>query len=308
MKTLACRALVPACWLALLLCGAAPAPAMAQVLDQARLIHSEKSLYRQVLVYEDGTTRCLCFTRQCSIGRQSCVDLKLPDHLVFEYTRMMLSSLFLTPEPQHILVIGLGGGTLPMALERVLPQADIDTVEVDPAVTIVAQRYFGFHTDDRLHVIEQDGRAYVRQAIRAGKHYDLIMLDAYDNQYIPEHLLTREFLNEVRTLLTPGGIVAANTFSGSRLYSNESVTYRAVFGEFYNIKSGNRVILASNGPLPSIDTVTRNSRRFATVFETLGASRQQLLDQFSTRTDWDTGARVLTDQYSPANLLNGQAP
>lgn len=306
MKTLACRALVPACWAALLLCGAAPATA--QVLDQARLIHSEKSLYRQVLVYEDGTTRCLCFTRQCSIGRQSCVDLKLPDHLVFEYTRMMLSSLFLTPEPQHILVIGLGGGTLPMALERVLPQADIDTVEVDPAVTIVAQRYFGFHTDDRLHVIEQDGRAYVRQAIRAGKHYDLIMLDAYDNQYIPEHLLTREFLNEVRTLLTPGGIVAANTFSGSRLYSNESVTYRAVFGEFYNIKSGNRVILASNGPLPSIDTVTRNSRRFATVFETLGASRQQLLDQFSTRTDWDTGARLLTDQYSPANLLNGQAP
>ena len=306
MKMPVCRAVVRSGWIALLLCVAPPS--LAQLLDQARLIHSEKSLYRQVLVYEDGSTRCLCFTRQCSIGRQSCVDLKLPDHLVFEYTRMMLSSLFLTPEPQHVLVIGLGGGTLPLTLERVLAHADIDTVEVDPAVIIVAQRYFGFHTDDRLHVIEQDGRAYVRQAIRAGIHYDLIMLDAYDNQYIPEHLLTREFLNEVRTLLPPGGVVAANTFSGSRLYSNESVTYRAVFGEFYNIKSGNRVILASNGALPSIDTVTRNSQRFANVFETLGVSRQQLLGQFSTQPDWDTDARVLTDQYSPANLLNSQLP
>ena len=29
------------------------------------------------------------------------------------------------------------------------------------------------------------------------------MLDAYDHQYIPEHMLTREFLSEVRSLLTP---------------------------------------------------------------------------------------------------------
>lgn len=282
--------------------------ASAQVADQPRLIHSEKSLYRQVLVYEDSVNRCLCFTHQCAIGRQSCIDLKLPTHLVFEYTQMMLASLFLAPEPQHVLVIGLGGGTLPLTLEKLLPKADIDTVEVDPAVVVVARQYFGFHNDARLHVIELDGRTYVRQAIRAGKHYDLVMLDAYDNQYIPEHLLTREFLLEVRQLLAPGGVVAANTFSQSKLYSNESVTYRAVFGDFYNVKSSNRVILATNGPLPSIDTLTGNSRRFANSFDTLGISTKRLLEQLSTRTDWDSGARVLTDQYSPANLLNGATP
>jgi len=280
----------------------------AQVPGQSQLIHSEKSLYRQVLVYEDGTNRCLCFTHLCSLGRQSCIDLKLPDHLVFEYTQMMLGALYLNPDPQKVLVIGLGGGTLPLTLERILPKADIDAVEVDPAVVRVAQRYFGFRADARLHVVEQDGRAYVRQALRAGKHYDLIMLDAYDNQYIPEHLLTREFLSEVRTLLQPSGVVAANTFSQSRLYSNESVTYRSVFGEFYNVKSANRVILAVNGPLPSMDSVAGNSRRFTNVFDRLGFSTKGLLDRFSTATDWDTGARVLTDQYSPANLLNSPSP
>jgi spermidine synthase len=280
----------------------------AQVPEQSQLIHSEKSLYRQVLVYEDSTSRCLCFTHLCSLGRQSCIDLRRPDHLIFEYTQMMLGALYLKPEPQNVLVIGLGGGTLPLTLEKLLPKADIDAVEVDPAVVRVAQRYFGFRSDARLHVFEQDGRAYVRQSIRAGKRYDLIMLDAYDNQYIPEHLLTREFLSEVRTLLQPGGIVAANTFSQSRLYSNESVTYRSVFGGFYNVKSANRVILAANGPLPLLDTVARNSRRFSNAFDGLGFSRQALLDRFSTATDWDTGARILTDQYSPANLLNSSSP
>ena len=72
-----------------------------------------------------------------------------------------------------------------------------------------------FPADARVHVLVEDGRAYVRHTLRGGKRYDLIMLDAYDNQYIPEHMLTREFLSEVRSLLQPDGIVAANTFSSA---------------------------------------------------------------------------------------------
>jgi spermidine synthase len=274
-----------------------------------KLIHSEKSLYRDVFVYDnaaaDGTTRCLCFTKLCAIGRQTCIDLKQPNKLVFEYTRMMLGALYLKPDPHDILIIGLGGGTLPRTLEQLLPQADIDVVEIDPAVVGVAEQYFGFKPDERVHLIVQDGRAYARQSLRDNRHYDLIILDAYEHQYIPEHMLTREFLTEVGSLLAPSGIVAANTFSSSRLYNNESVTYASVYGTFYNLRSGNRVILASNAPLPSIDDATRNSRLFAAAFEPYGVTAQMLLPMFSTRPDWDTKARVLTDQYSPSNLLNG---
>jgi len=271
-----------------------------------RLVHSEKSLYREVFVYEDGATRCLCFTRLCAIGRQTCIDLKQPNRLVFEYTRMMLGALYLKPDPHSILIIGLGGGTLPRTLERLLPNADIDVVEIDPAVVAVAQQYFGFRPDEHVHLTVQDGRAYVRQALRTSKRYELIMLDAYEHQYIPEHMLTREFLSEVRALLQPDGIVAANTFSSSQLYQNESVTYSSVFGQFYNLHSGNRVILAANGALPSIYDATLNSRHFAAAFEPYGFSSATVLLMFSTQPDWDPGARVLTDQYSPSNLLNGR--
>ncbi|HEY6451540.1 MAG TPA: fused MFS/spermidine synthase [Steroidobacteraceae bacterium] len=294
--------------LALLALPAAAAPyptQQPQALTKMPQIHSERSLYRQVLVYGDDDERCLCFTLKCAIGRQSCMYLRWPDRLVFEYAHMMLGALFLVPEPRSILIIGLGGGSLPHALSGLLPDADIDIVEIDPAVVRVAQSYFGFHPTAHEHVFEEDGRAYVRRMLRTDKRYALIMLDAYDAQYIPEHLLTREFLEQVRALLVPGGIVAANTFSSSRLYQSESVTYRAVFGPFYNLKRANRVILAANGALPTLAQATSNALNYQDALRALGVNAQFVLSLFSTAVDWDPTARVLTDQYSPANLLNG---
>lgn len=272
--------------------------------DALELLHSERSLYRQVLVYGEGNVRFLCFTRQCAIGRQSSIDLSQPDRLLFDYTHMMMAALFMGAAPRSVLVIGLGGGSLPRALAAALPAARIDAVEIDPAVTRVARQYFNFAPGPNVSVIEEDGRAYVKRALRAGRHYDLVMLDAYDHEYIPEHLLTREFLQEVKSLLTSNGVVAANTFSSSKLYDSESVTYRAVFGEFYNLKSANRVILARNGALPSLDEVGRNAAPYQGTFSRLGFSVEEVRGRFSVNGDWNPAARVLTDQYSPANLLN----
>jgi len=271
-----------------------------------RLVHSERSLYREVLVYENGDTRCMCFTRNCRVGRQSCIDTRHPDRLVMRYPQMMLGALFVNPAPQSVLIVGLGGGTLPRALRKVLPNVRIDVVEIDPAVVRVANRYFDFKSNDLTRVIESDGRVYVKRAQRTGQHYDLIMLDAFDHEYIPEHLLTREFLQEVKSLLTPQGVLAANTFSSSRLYEHESVTYEAVFGKFFNLKRDNRVIVTRLGVLPDDASLRTASEQFASPFDAFGFRASEILPLFSQARDWDPGARVLTDQYSPANLLNLQ--
>ncbi|HSJ41614.1 MAG TPA: hypothetical protein VK955_11230, partial [Xanthobacteraceae bacterium] len=52
---------------------------------EQRLVHSERSLYREVLVYETGDVRCMCFTRNCRVGRQSCIDTRHPDRIVMNY-------------------------------------------------------------------------------------------------------------------------------------------------------------------------------------------------------------------------------
>jgi spermidine synthase len=286
-------------WWVLLLFVASVASA-----DNMKLLHSERSLYREVLVYEAGSVRCICFTRFCRIGRQTCQDVKHPDRIVMNYPQMMLGSLFVKPEPRSVLIIGLGGGTIPRALHEVIPEARIDVVEIDPAVVTVARRYFDLGKNGKLNVIEADGRVHVKRALRGEQRYDLIMLDAFDHEYIPEHLLTQEFLKEVKSLLAPGGVLAANTFSSSRLYDHESATYASVFPQFFNLKRENRVIIASNGPLPDDSQLRANSAKFQKAFDSFGFSAGKLLPLFSRKQDWERDARVLTDQYSPANLLN----
>src|SRR5690606_41486158 len=64
-----------------------------------------------------------------------------PEKMVFDYTRTMMTALFVRPQINRALVIGLGGGTLPMALQKIAPQARLDTVEIDPAVVSVAKRF-----------------------------------------------------------------------------------------------------------------------------------------------------------------------
>ncbi|NDP62202.1 fused MFS/spermidine synthase [Polaromonas sp.] len=270
----------------------------------AQDIYQEKSLYRNILVYEEQGLRCMKFGRQ-GTGRQTCISLQHPDALVLSYTRMLLGALYLNPQPQNILIIGLGGGSLPSTLKKMIPQARIETVELDPSVAKVAERFFGFMPASNNIVTIEDGRVFVKRAQKQGKKYDLIILDAFDQVYVPEHMLTREYLLEVKSLLEKDGVLAANTFSSSRLYDAESATYASVFGGFFNLKTENRVILAKNGGLPPMAQIQANARQLEPKLNLFGTGKDWLLPLFSTKIDWPEGTRILTDQYSPVNLMNG---
>jgi len=275
----------------------------------ARIIHRERSLYSTILVDQRGSLVCLQFSVRSDQRNQSCKDLNRPKDLVFGYAKLMLTSLLLVPDPQRILVVGLGGGTLPMTLNELYPHARIDVVEIDPAVVTVAETYFEFAENDQIHVVVQDARVFTKRAGLKGEHYDLIMLDAFNGDYIPEHLMTREYLEETKALLADDGVIAANTFAISRLYDHESTTYQAVFGEFFNAtmpESANRIILTTGRSLPALDDLAAVARELAPRLLPYGVRLLDYRRELSTRVDWDPEARILTDQYAPANLLQGQ--
>ncbi|NTV72563.1 MAG: fused MFS/spermidine synthase, partial [Azonexaceae bacterium] len=140
-----------------------------------------------------------------------------------------------------------------------------------------------------ITVFEEDGRVFVRRAIKKGYKYDLVLLDAFDHEYIPEHLLTREFLEDVKKTILPGGVLAANTWATSRLYAHESVTYQSVFGEFFNLKYISRVILTKQDGLPSMEVIKKNSDALDDKLKRFGVEASWLLPLFSTRRDWRTG-------------------
>lgn len=274
---------------------------------QSNIIHEERSMYRNIAVTEGNGRRCMLFNQHRGDRNQTCMDLADPKRLVFHYTRMSLAGLLLNPQPKNILIAGLGGGSIPVSMHELFPEAMIDVLEIDPAVVRVAERFFNFREGDRLDVHVVDARVFIKRAALQGRQYDYIMLDAFTGEYIPEHLLTREFLEEVSQLLTPDGVLVANTFSTSELYDHESVTYRAVFGSFYNFKlpvSGNRVIIARKGGVPSQAGLSSIARNLHEQLEPYGVPILEYPARLSTSADWDESKRVLTDQYSPGNLLN----
>ncbi len=280
--------------------SAGPAHALLQT------VHSERSVYRNIFVTDDDGLRCLTFRRFVGGHRQTCIRMSDPYELVFPYAKMMLGALALNPHPKRVLIVGLGGGTLPTNLRGMAPEADITVVELDPAVVKVAKQFFKFETGPKLNIEVQDGRVFIKRALAKGERYDLVMLDAFEDDYIPEHLLTKEFLTEVKGILTPDGVLAANTFSSSNLYPYESATYAAVFGPFYNLKLANRIIWAQPGKLTDMMTIHRNAEALAPEFAKRGFTPAWLMDVPSTVRDWAEDTRVLTDQYSPSNLLNGK--
>src|SRR5258705_71514 len=261
----------PKILLALLFTLLGLAPANAQ-----QLLHQERSLYRNIFVTQDGNERCMLFRYPVPFGRESCVLLNDRKRLIFDYTQMMLAGLYLNPKPAKLLIIGEGGGTIPTALQEMLPDTQIDLVELDVAVDRVAKQYFEFKPGPKMRVTIEDGRVFVKRAIPQKPNYDIIMLDAFDADYIPEHMLKREFLQEVKSILAPNGVIVANTFSNSALYDYESVTYRDVFGAFYNLKLGNRIIVRRANGIPSMDVIRANAQTLYARLKEPGTCSQHL--------------------------------
>lgn len=276
----------------------------ARAAGEIRLVHEERSLYRNILITEDDDRRCMRFMLHAkATHNQSCMYLDNDQELVFEYTRMTVAAAISHEAPKRILIIGLGGGSLPRAFNRLWPEAEIMSVEIDVAVVKAAQKWFGYSENSRIKTGIADARVFVKRALKNKQQWDLVVLDAFNGDYIPEHLLTREFLEEVRGVLAPGGKVIANTFSTSKLYHHESTTYAAVFPELKMLRAegGNRVLIASMTPI----ALPLNAERHAywqPLLKPLGVDLDRV-QALLKPADWDRNARVLTDQFSPANIL-----
>lgn len=277
--------------------------------SNAKILEEERSLYQNIYVIKEAGFICMRFRKKSHDDlSQSCIFDDGSKQLVFDYYKLVMGATFFLEQPKEILVIGLGGGVLVNAYQEIYPEANITSVEIDPVVAKMAKKYFDYDDSDKQYQTHiQDGRVFAKRALRKDKRYDFILLDAFNSDYIPEHMMTKEYLQEVKGLLKPGGIVIANTFSSSALFDHESETYKAVFGELYQIRfkdeKTNRVIVVSNEKLPPKKSLLKKANDNAPLLLEYGVDTLKVFDAISDEVNWDTDAKVLTDQYSPANLL-----
>lgn len=73
----------------------------------------------------------------------------------------MILDSFIAETPLAMLVVGLGGGSLPLFVHDHFPKSCIDAVEIDPSMLDVATQWFGFSQSERMKVHIADGLDYI---------------------------------------------------------------------------------------------------------------------------------------------------
>ncbi|MFH1371670.1 MAG: fused MFS/spermidine synthase [Planctomycetota bacterium] len=284
----------------------------AEASDFGRLIHHQNSLYHSIFVYQQGPVVTLRFGRQAGVTIQSQVNLSnLREHKL-EYTGLSFCGLLYKPQPKKVLVLGLGGGVIPREMHYYFPSADVNVVEIDDEISKIAERFFNFHQDDKLRVNIADGRMFIKEQLRLdpSPKYDIIILDAFNGDYIPFHLMTREFLEEVKGVLAEDGVVVANVFYSNRLFDAELATFLDVFGRcqvFFGAYSTNAMLIAPGPAAPTLTTEQAISR--AEVLQhkhRFDFNMLMVAKRLQPNTRPDPRAKVLTDDRAPVNRLRTQ--
>jgi predicted membrane-bound spermidine synthase len=197
---------------------------------------------------------------------------------------------------ERVAIIGLAAGTTARQFTEVygpLPgPLPIDGVEIDPEIVRVGREYFAMDQPN-LNAIVADGRAYLAHT---DHRYSVVGVDAYRLPYIPPHLTTVEFFQEVRDHLTPDGVVAINVGRAGddyRLVRAMVATLLEVFPSAHVInvpQSFNAVVVATVQP-----TEAENLRANLSLVEDDAFLRPTLLNAIDNLRPTEPGDVVFTD-------------
>ena len=148
---------------------------------------------------------------------------------IFEYPYLLQFLPYaLNPDGRNCLVIGLGAGLIPAWYTA--QGINTEVVDIDPAVIELARNYFGFNPAIPVHV--EDARYFL---INAAQRYDYIILDVFNGDTTPGHLLNVEAMRLAKQRLTPNGVLAVNLIGSLKhhTFMTASVvkTLQSVFGQ-----------------------------------------------------------------------------
>jgi spermidine synthase len=138
---------------------------------------------------------------------QSSMRLEEPDVLVTAYAQKMMAFLLFNRTPRHILMIGLGGGSLVKFCHRHLQDTRLTVVEIDPDI-IELREWFHIPPDnERLRIILGDGADFVQ---RGDWTADILLIDAFDRAGVAPSLASDEFYSQAFRCLGPNGVLVMN--------------------------------------------------------------------------------------------------
>ncbi len=179
----------------------------------------------QPYIFETLFERRMHFTNDAT---QSAMLLADPDALIAQYMRKMMAFLLFNPHPEHIVMIGLGGGSLPKFCYRHLPRSQITVVEINEDVIALREEFCVPRDDERFRVIHADGARYIE---RLDERMDVLLIDAFDADGIALSLAKSDFYSCAARQLTENGVLVMNFWGPCERYVDNLEQARAAFGD-----------------------------------------------------------------------------
>jgi len=230
----------------------------------------------------------------------SYVDVKDPTHLKFPYVQWIADGINgANPgkKPLNVVFVGGGGFTLPRWLLATRPGSQAHVLEVDGELVDFDKEKLGLRTSPDLRVTVGDARMSLRDVPTDSA--DVVVGDAFGSYVIPWHLATKEWTQDIKRVMKPGGLYALNIidFPPLEALRAEIATLRDVFPYVrmvgYSDYEGkplgaNAVLLASDRPMSAaVDSERADGVTFSE-------------DEVAAIAG---GASVLTDDNAPVDQL-----
>lgn len=204
-----------------------------------------------------------------SHSRQSSMLISEPNRLHSLYARAMMALLLFNDDPQDVLMIGLGGGTIAKFMLHQFTDCRLKVVEYRGSVLKVARSHFGLPFDPRLKIKIGCGAQHVLQESRShAELYDLVMIDAYDHAGMAPEVSSELFFDNCRTLMTQNGLLVINLWGTDKnLFKQVTWNLGRVFGWrflFLPVRNRGNIIgfaFREDFPKPSMKDLTEKAKQ-----------------------------------------------
>ena len=181
-------------------------PTAEEAAHQTRLKALAEAAAGKPFVLDDAPLRMMYLTPDCM---QSAMRIDQPHQLLCAYSRAMMGFLLFNPHPKHVVLIGLGGGSLVKYCYQHLPDCRITAIDINADVIAMRQQFMIPDDDERLSIIHADAVEWLpRQRCDA----DVIFLDAYDTHGLVPALNSAEFYANCHHQLNQRGVLVANVW------------------------------------------------------------------------------------------------
>lgn len=216
----------------------------------------------EIAISDDGSHRRLVFGPEYV---QSQMDLDDPWALNLQYTQKMMAFLLFVPKPRHVVMVGLGGGSLTKFCHRHLPKARTTTIEIDARVIALARQFKVPLDEPRTRIVHADACEWF--AREDAELADVILLDGYTEAGIAGGFGDASFHDNLYKGLRPGGMLVANLLVPADSFRHYRTSIAARFGEPVLVQrvvpDGNQVLFAFKSPKPTFEwtTLARDAKK-----------------------------------------------